>query len=267
MFWSLPAWAAAADGPNTGTPPARSASATPSTSGCSGPTTTRPTLLAVHQATTASLSATSRSGRAVTAGSAATPALPGAQNSARALRGLGQLPGQRVLARAGPDDEDVELQGRGGGGVGVGVVARERRLRLRGPPLPPYAAATRSECHRCMRQRRGARNRCPMPAAADKKAASHLTHLFARRAHERDASPPPAAGSKIGARRAAARRRGVAVGRMAGAESWGGGGAGGAAPMRRVQKKGGRAGPRGESAGCSDAAGGDPGSRHRRAAL
>ena len=72
--------AAPADGPNTRTPPARRASARPSTRGCSGPTTTRPMPLAWHQATTAALSAVSRPpGMAWTAGSRAVPALPGAQ--------------------------------------------------------------------------------------------------------------------------------------------------------------------------------------------
>mmetsp|Transcript_12389 Transcript_12389/g.42955 ORF Transcript_12389/g.42955 Transcript_12389/m.42955 type:complete len:306 (+) Transcript_12389:528-1445(+) len=71
--------AAALDGPKVLIPAAVRSSARPSTSGCSGPTTTRPTELASQKAATAAWSETSREG--THSASAAMPALPGAQCS------------------------------------------------------------------------------------------------------------------------------------------------------------------------------------------
>ena len=76
----------------------------PATSGASGPTTTKSTLFALQNATTAAWSEMSR---ATHSASCAMPALPGAQQSFVASGARGDLPGQRVLAPARAEEEDV----------------------------------------------------------------------------------------------------------------------------------------------------------------
>ncbi len=71
--------AADADGPNTLMDAAASESANPSTSGASGPTTTRSILWVLQKSSTSACLPTSKEGKVVMPGSAAIPGLPGVQ--------------------------------------------------------------------------------------------------------------------------------------------------------------------------------------------
>ena len=76
----------------------------PATSGASGPTTTRSTLLVLQNAITAAWSATSS---ATHSASRAMPALPGAHQSFVSSGEFGDLPGQRMFAAAGTEQKNV----------------------------------------------------------------------------------------------------------------------------------------------------------------
>jgi hypothetical protein len=96
--------AAAADGPNTLMPPARSASASPATSGASGPTTTRPTPLTLQKA--------GHCARIVDIQRNDFGIFGDAGIARRAEQRIGQRrfgnrPGQRVFASARADQQDI----------------------------------------------------------------------------------------------------------------------------------------------------------------
>ncbi len=82
------------------------ASATPAASGASGPITTSSAEVDRAAATTASASSGWTSGRQRTRGSVPIAAPPGATNTWLTPGSPRQLPGQRVLASAAPDDQD-----------------------------------------------------------------------------------------------------------------------------------------------------------------
>ena len=91
-------------------PAARNASTTPAASGASGPTTVSAIALALRERD--ELGDRRSTATLVSAGSRAVPALPGATNTLRDARRLRELPGQRVLAAAAADDQDVHGCGR-----------------------------------------------------------------------------------------------------------------------------------------------------------
>ena len=126
--------AAARVGPNTATPPRRSVSASPTTSGASGPTTTR---------SIAELAAEREQSLAVLR--AHRVALPEGGDAGVAGRGVqlvelrarGELPGERVLAAARPDDQHLH-------GGGVYCRRRRRPVRLAGYKVRPASSPRRS---------------------------------------------------------------------------------------------------------------------------
>ena len=95
--------AAAALGPKQRIPASASASATPATSGASGPTTTRSTVASRAAATIAPTSSRPTSSSLA---SAAIPGFPGAHRTSGALRGAVQGLDDRVLAGAGAEHQD-----------------------------------------------------------------------------------------------------------------------------------------------------------------
>ena len=96
--------AAACDGPNTLMPPPARSSASPATSGASGPTTTKPMSFSRQKLDHAAWSPTSSRHAVGDLGDAGI-----ARRADRAGRssGLAELPGQRVLAPARADQQDV----------------------------------------------------------------------------------------------------------------------------------------------------------------
>ena len=96
--------AAGAVGPKQGMPARASRSARPRSSAASGPITTRSAAISAGQRDQA-VDVVGLTGRS--SPSAAMPGLPGASDQPRQQRRLGDLPGQRVLAPAGADQEDV----------------------------------------------------------------------------------------------------------------------------------------------------------------
>ena len=96
--------AASFDGPKQAMPAARTASATPSTSGTSGPMTTRSIASFSARAVTASAEVTSTSCCSATA---AVPALPGATARKSTCGVVAQPQQQGVFAGTGSDHEDA----------------------------------------------------------------------------------------------------------------------------------------------------------------
>ena len=97
-------WAAAALGPNTAKPASRSASATPATSGASGPITTR----SIERLRASSVTARCVHGSTAThSAQRAIPGLPGAAISSLAAWRLPQAPGERIFAAARTQQQDV----------------------------------------------------------------------------------------------------------------------------------------------------------------
>ena len=96
--------AAAALGPKQAIPAARTASATPATSGTSGPITTRSAAQPLAPAATA---AGSRTSSPCCSATAAVPALPGAHASAVTAGSCAQGEDEGVLTGTGADDQDA----------------------------------------------------------------------------------------------------------------------------------------------------------------
>src|SRR6476469_7530398 len=96
-------WAAAALGPNTAMPASRNASATPATSGASGPTTTRPMALPRANSTTA---AGSHGSIATQSAQRAIPGLPGAATS---LSQLGDCLSRHASASSRPPEPNSRI--------------------------------------------------------------------------------------------------------------------------------------------------------------
>ena len=104
--------AAAALGPNTATPPSRSASATPATSGTSGPITTRS--IASARASAEQPLGVLRAHR-VALSEPGDPRVAGRGVQLGQPRALRELPGKRVLAPARPHDENLHSPDANGG--------------------------------------------------------------------------------------------------------------------------------------------------------
>ena len=101
-------WAAARDGPKQRMPAAVTASATPATSGASGPTTTRSAPISTASAATDSPDIGSTSCRVATA---AMPGLPGAACTSSTSGSRAEREGQGVLTPAGTDHEGLHGAG------------------------------------------------------------------------------------------------------------------------------------------------------------
>ena len=131
-----------APGPNTAMPAWRSSSATPATSGASGPITTRSTSRLRARPSRLSPSSARTGWQSP---SSAMPGLPGRRVQLRERRCLGELPRERVLASARADDEDLH----------------------RAPSLLPladrYRGTRRASRRRALSRRRAPASRCAAP--------------------------------------------------------------------------------------------------------